>query len=127
MAQAAVFDLDDTLITCGRWGCGPRVPRQTFHVHRTLQAAGTPVAIISYNPLASLWVNCLGLRPYVACCVSNTGLSRAEALETLRLCKDSTITYFDDRLDNLEDVAEGHPDTVTVYVMYVIHCCCIPK
>jgi hypothetical protein len=87
----------------------------------TRAPTGIPVAIISYNPLASLWVNCLGLRPYAACCASNTGLSRAalftEALETLRLCKDATITYFDDRLDNLEDVAEAHPDTVNVHVL----------
>jgi hypothetical protein len=80
---------------------------------------------MSYNSLASLWVNKLHLRPYVACCVTPCAASsgRAELFaETMAALgfhdgvPPPTVAYFDDRQDNLDAVQSAHPAIVAVHV-----------
>jgi hypothetical protein len=109
-----VFDLDDTLLWNGK------VPRQTYHVLRNLNAAGHEIVIISSNLSAAVWVALRKLGQFVSSLYvpSHTGMTRADlmglALSGARA--PTPVFYFDDRLDNLDAVKKVFDSVTCVHV-----------
>lgn len=116
-----VFDLDDTLLD-NRKG-RPRVARQTWHVLKRLCGLEEEcrLAIVSYNPGVHLWAGMCGLTRYIPRIgfVRNpTG--RQEVVASV-LPDDfdeavDSLYYFDDRIDNIQEVMARYPQTIAFEV-----------
>jgi hypothetical protein len=106
-----VFDLDDTLV---RYGKQISVPRQTHHCLRDLSARGLKLGIVSYNPLSECVAARMGLLKYADTVRFGSGY-RSE-LVAMVVDPARPFVYFDDRRDNLEEVARAFPLARCVHV-----------
>ena len=114
-----IFDLDDTLI------CGKRykVPRQTFHVLRSLKARNHTIVIVTHNPLGYFVAAKSGLLKFVdkiiyfENCAERSDLVLMALFEFQRsLFPFYHFVYVDDRVDNVQNVQERFPSAQCIRV-----------
>ncbi len=108
-----VFDLDDTLVRYGKKKVC--VPRQTFHCLRELALRGFRLCIVSYNPLCHLIAQQTGLSKFIDI-IRHKKCKRSDLVSMVIPEKDMRFFYFDDRLDNINDVADVFPFVIPVHV-----------
>ncbi len=115
-----MFDLDDTLVFQSRKRKGsPIVPRQTYHLLRTLKRLGHTCFIVTYNGMAPYWVKVRHLSPFI----HRVAYGDRDRHELVRLAlgsdfKHDAFVYIDDREDNIEVISKHFPGQVagTVHV-----------
>jgi len=116
-----IFDLDDTIVQYNKRRIV--VPKQTWHMLKKLKRNNAEIFIISYNPLAQILGAQLGLYKHVNAiiCGEPPRYSLIEILmEKYPHIKD--FDYFDDRLDNIQEILEKYPNTRCHHVTKIITC-----
>ncbi|SHO33211.1 Haloacid dehalogenase-like hydrolase motif-containing [Cedratvirus A11] len=109
-----IFDLDDTLVFYNKKGA--KVPRETWHTLRFLYEQGVDMYVISYNPGAYFIAAQLGLTRYIKDFI--TARPPRDLLLNMLLQKYQDIqgrplVYFDDALDNLQEIRQSLLENVT--------------
>ncbi len=111
-----VFDLDDTLI---RYGKHITVPRQTFHCLRDLKARGFIIACATYNVYGVLIAHECGLFKYIDFLQWDANTGDRSIIITKILLQypgEKNFIYFDDRMDNLNQVKCKFPEASYAHV-----------
>lgn len=114
-----IFDFDDTLVFTNK---GITVPRQTFHKLRQLKQDGHIIAVISYNPLLKYFINALNLAPLCDIIHYDDNERYKLVQYVLNKCNmDTKFVYYDDRIDNIENVKSHYPNAITYHIHHPVY------
>jgi hypothetical protein len=125
MTTIIIFDLDDTLVN-GKM----KIPRQTYHMLNKFKKLNYIIGIITYNWMVGIVAKKTNLYKYTnhifydyidrdilfEKCIN-------QIIDDYQLVNVNKIYYIDDRLDNLEVIAEKNKNVITYrcYNMYELY------
>ena len=125
MTTIIIFDLDDTLVN-GKM----KIPRQTYHMLNKFKKLNYIIGIITYNWMVGIVAKKTNLYKYTNHIFYNY-IDRDilfekclhQIINDYQLGNVNKIYYIDDRLDNLEVIAEKNKNVITYhcYNMYELY------
>jgi len=122
-----IFDLDDTLVNSKM-----KIPRQTYHMLNYFKKKNYLIGVISYNCMVQLVAKETNLNKYTDYIFykdTNRDILFDTCVNQMKkdydLSSETQIYYMDDRLDNLQAVAEKNPNVIPFHCcnMYKLHTC----